>query len=76
MLYYQRRGKGCTFYSVDGHTITSCSQTLFVGNIMTGDDVIKYIESQCTFEIIESNQSCNVLRKRISWMRIKHINCQ
>ena len=44
---------------------------------ISGDDFIEYIQKNCTFKIVESDQSCNVYRSNINAKtKIKHMRCQ
>ena len=46
--------------------MTSCPQKSNFDNIITRDDLIEYIKGKCVFKVIETDQSCNIIRKEIS----------
>ena len=76
-LIIQKKISTCGFCSISGHRATDCSLKKGIGTEITGDSLIEYLQKNCPFKIIDSEQSCNVYREYITNItKIKHIRCQ
>lgn len=74
-LNYYLKKKGSTFYAIYSCTISSCPQKVSIGNFIIEDYFIEFIENNYAFNIIKTNQLCNVCEE-ISCTRMRHIKYQ
>ena len=48
-----------------------------IGTEITSDNLIEYLQTNCPFKVIDSEQACNVYREYITNItKIKYIRCQ
>ena len=67
----------CRFYSISGHRTTGCSLKKGIGTEITGDSLIEYLQKNCPFKIIGSEQASNMYCEYITNItKIEHIRCQ
>ena len=72
-LIIQKKISTCGFCSISGHRATDCSLKKGIGTEITGDSLIEYLQKNCPFKIIDSEQSCNVYREYITNITKNHL---
>ena len=76
-LLNQKKIASCGFCSISGHRTTCCSLKKGIGTGITCDSLISYLQKNCSFKIIDSEQASNVYREYITNItKIKYIRCQ